>query len=92
MAGYDRVREWRLKLNPELNPSSTATEKVVYDDQITRWFIVASIVWGVVGMLLATPITAVMKILLNRFDGSRPLAELLAGRFGGVSVTTQANA
>ncbi len=38
--------------------------------------------WGIVGMLLATPITAVGKIFLQRFDGSRPLAELLAGRFG----------
>lgn len=38
--------------------------------------------WGIVGMLLATPITAVGKIFLERFDGSRPLAELLAGRFG----------
>jgi len=36
--------------------------------------------WGVVGMLLATPITAVLKILLDRFEGSRPLAELMAGR------------
>lgn len=36
--------------------------------------------WGIVGMLLATPITAVGKIFLQRFDGSRPLAELLAGR------------
>ncbi len=38
--------------------------------------------WGIVGMLLATPITAVVKIFLQRFDGSRPLAELLAGRIG----------
>ncbi len=36
--------------------------------------------WGIVGMLLATPITAVMKIFLDRFEGSRPLAELMAGR------------
>lgn len=36
--------------------------------------------WGVVGALLATPITAVLKLLLDRFEGSRPVAELLAGR------------
>lgn len=36
--------------------------------------------WGVVGMFLATPITAVMKLLLEKFEGSRPVAELLAGR------------
>ena len=39
--------------------------------------------WGIVGMLLATPITAVVKIFLERFDGSRPLANLLAGRRPG---------
>jgi AI-2 transport protein TqsA len=36
--------------------------------------------WGIVGMLLATPITAMMKILLEQHEGSRPLADLLAGR------------
>ena len=36
--------------------------------------------WGVVGMLLATPITAVMKILFERGERTRPIANLLAGR------------
>jgi AI-2 transport protein TqsA len=36
--------------------------------------------WGIVGMLLATPITAVMKILFERLEITAPLAELLAGR------------
>jgi len=31
-------------------------------------------------MLLATPITAVLKILLEKFPSTRPLADLLAGR------------
>lgn len=43
--------------------------------------------WGIVGMLLATPITAVIKIFLERFEGSRPVAELMAGR--AVRATTQ---
>ncbi len=42
--------------------------------------------WGIVGMLLATPITAVLKILLEKFPSSRPLAELLAGRLTGLLV------
>ncbi|WP_231753126.1 AI-2E family transporter [Rosistilla carotiformis] len=37
--------------------------------------------WGVIGMFLATPITAAMKILLQRIDSTRPLADLMAGRF-----------
>ncbi|MCP4003127.1 MAG: AI-2E family transporter [bacterium] len=39
--------------------------------------------WGIVGMLLATPITAVLKILFERMEPTRPLAEVLAGRLGG---------
>jgi len=36
------------------------------------------LLWGVVGMILAVPIMAVIKIVLNRI--SRPWAEVLAGR------------
>ena len=36
-------------------------------------------IWGIVGMFLATPITAAMKILFEKFEPTRPIAELLAG-------------
>jgi AI-2 transport protein TqsA len=36
--------------------------------------------WGVVGMLLATPITGVLRILLQRLDITAPLGDVLAGR------------
>ena len=39
------------------------------------------VLWGVVGMLLATPITAVMRILFGRMAQTRPLAQLLSGKF-----------
>jgi AI-2 transport protein TqsA len=38
------------------------------------------VVWGVPGMFLAVPITVVIKILLDRFEATRSLAHLLAGR------------
>ncbi|MFP6665222.1 MAG: AI-2E family transporter [Deltaproteobacteria bacterium] len=38
------------------------------------------VLWGVVGMLLATPITSVMRILFARMPQTRPIANLLAGR------------
>lgn len=41
--------------------------------------------WGVVGMLLATPITAILKILMQRFDVTEPVSQVLAGRFGARS-------
>jgi AI-2 transport protein TqsA len=38
---------------------------------------------GVIGMLMAAPITAVLRIVLARFHTTRPVAELMAGRFAG---------
>lgn len=38
------------------------------------------LLWGVVGMLLAAPMTAVLRIVLGRLELTRPVAELLAGR------------
>ena len=42
--------------------------------------IVWGMLWGVVGMILATPLTAVMKIFFERVEYTRPLGDLLAGR------------
>jgi AI-2 transport protein TqsA len=36
--------------------------------------------WGIVGMFLAIPLTAVMQIFFERFERTAPIAELLAGR------------
>lgn len=37
--------------------------------------------WGIMGTFLATPITAVVRIVLMQFDTFRPIANLLAGDF-----------
>lgn len=37
--------------------------------------------WGIVGMFLATPITAALKIVLERFEPTQPIANLLSGRW-----------
>jgi AI-2 transport protein TqsA len=37
--------------------------------------------WGVLGMLLATPITAVLKLLFARLETTAPLARVMAGRY-----------
>lgn len=39
------------------------------------------LIWGIVGMLLAAPITAVLRIVLARFETTRPIGNLMAGRF-----------
>jgi AI-2 transport protein TqsA len=38
------------------------------------------LVWGVAGMFLAVPITAVLKIVFSRLPGTHSFSELLAGR------------
>jgi AI-2 transport protein TqsA len=63
-------------VEPRIMGSSLDLHPVVILMALIFW----GMLWGIVGMLLATPITAVMKILLERFEGSRMLAELLAGR------------
>ena len=32
--------------------SSTQTEKIAYDDRVVRWFVYATVTWGIVGMLV----------------------------------------
>ena len=37
-------------------------------------------IWGIIGMFLAVPITAVVKILLQRFGYTCAIADLFAGK------------
>ncbi len=39
------------------------------------------LLWGIVGMFLAAPITAAIRIVLMQFDMLRPVANLMAGDF-----------
>ena len=39
------------------------------------------LIWGIVGMFLATPIISIVKIILNQSQGGRTLSELMAGRW-----------
>jgi AI-2 transport protein TqsA len=41
------------------------------------------LLWGVMGMVLAVPIVATLRIVLSRFSTTRPLGHLLAGRLPG---------
>jgi AI-2 transport protein TqsA len=43
-----------------------------------------SMIWGVAGAFLATPMTAVLRIVLERIPATRPLANILAGRLDAV--------
>jgi AI-2 transport protein TqsA len=41
------------------------------------------LLWGIVGMFLAVPMVAMLRIVLAEFETTRPLAELLSGRLPG---------
>ncbi|MEQ8785428.1 MAG: AI-2E family transporter [Pirellulaceae bacterium] len=42
-------------------------------------------IWGIVGMFLAVPITAAIKILLERFEQTKPVADLMAGKLDALN-------
>ncbi len=41
------------------------------------------LVWGIIGMFLATPIVSILRIILGQNEATRPIAELIAGRWVG---------
>jgi AI-2 transport protein TqsA len=47
------------------------------------------LLWGVVGMLLAAPLTAILRIVLGQFETTRPMGEILAGRLPTAGFTTE---
>ncbi len=67
-------------LEPRIMGSSLDLHPVVIVLALIFW----GMLWGIVGMLLATPITAVLKIVLDRFEQTRLLGDLLAGRLGAL--------
>ncbi len=48
------------------------------------------LLWGIVGMVLAMPIVAMLRIVLSRFSTTRPLANLLAGQLPGTEAPATA--
>ncbi|MFO0789630.1 MAG: AI-2E family transporter [Pirellulales bacterium] len=46
------------------------------------------LLWGIVGMVLAVPIVAMIRIVLSHFSTTRFLADLLAGRLPGTARPT----
>jgi AI-2 transport protein TqsA len=39
------------------------------------------VAWGIIGMLLAAPITATLRIILERIPQTRPVAMVMAGKW-----------
>jgi AI-2 transport protein TqsA len=65
-------------VEPKVMGESLDLDPVVVLVTLIFW----GMIWGFVGLLLATPITAILKILLERNPLTRPVADALAGRVG----------
>ena len=65
-----------------LEPRIMGEQLDLHPGTVLLGLMIWGMLWGIVGMLLATPIMAVIRIILNRFEGSRPVAEVMAGRVG----------
>lgn len=63
-------------VEPKVMGESLDLHPVVILMSLVLW----GMLWGIVGMFLAVPMTAVLKILLERMEHTRGFAELLGGR------------
>ncbi|MFG0336111.1 MAG: AI-2E family transporter [Maioricimonas sp. JB049] len=64
-------------VEPKLMGTSSDLHPVVVLLALMFW----GMLWGIVGMFLATPITAGIRIILSRIEATRPVAEVMAGRW-----------
>jgi len=48
-------------------------------------------IWGIAGAFLATPMTAVLRIVLEKIPATLPLANILAGRLDAVLLIARRN-
>lgn len=71
----------QLVIGNVVEPRVMGTSLDLHPVAILLALILWGVLWGIVGMLLATPITAVMKILFEKMEITAPLGRLLAGRF-----------
>ncbi len=62
---------------PKLMGDSSGLHPVVILLALMFW----GMMWGITGMFLATPITAGIRIVLESFPSTRPVAGLMAGRW-----------
>lgn len=64
-------------VEPKMMGESSDLHPVVVLLALMFW----GMMWGIVGMFLATPITALVKIILSKYETTHNLAEMMAGRW-----------
>jgi len=68
-------------IEPKLMGDTLDMHPVVVLFSLIFW----GVLWGLAGMLIAVPLTACVKICLQRIEFTRPVADLMAGRFDALS-------
>jgi len=63
-------------IEPRMMGNSLDLHPITILLSLTFW----ALLWGIPGMLLATPMTSIVKIVLQRLPYTRPIADLMAGR------------
>lgn len=70
----------QIAIGSGLEPVVLGDELDLHPVTVLLALIFWGLLWGPVGMLLAAPMTAVLRIVLGRIETTRPAAELMAGR------------
>lgn len=66
-------------IEPQIMGDSSDLHPVVVLIALMFW----GMIWGIVGMFLATPITAGIRIVLERIEATKPIAKVMSGQFMG---------
>jgi AI-2 transport protein TqsA len=64
-------------IEPKILGKSLGLHPIVIIMALIFW----GMLWGIVGMLLAVPITSVIRMFMERIDLFKPLADLMAGKW-----------
>ncbi len=73
----------QLAVGNAVEPKLMGKELQLHPVTILLALLFWGLLWGIAGMLLAVPLTAVLRIVLMRLEMTRPLGELLDGRLPG---------
>jgi len=70
----------QVVLGNVIEPRMTGESLNLHPITVLLSLIFWGMLWGMAGMVLAAPITAVLAIILDRLDQTRPIAQLMAGK------------
>ena len=70
----------QMILGNVIEPKMTGESLNLHPITVLLSLIFWGMLWGMAGMVLAAPITAVLAIIMERLDQTRPIAHLMAGK------------